>query len=97
MKTNILKVTLVAAFALVAGYNVYNSLKSDAMSDVALANVEALARPEGEDGGWGVYPNIFYQECTPCYTSYSNLGAFFYCSVGFENCYQSNCIAGYCF
>ncbi len=52
MKTNILKVTLVAAFALVAGYNVYNSLKSDAMSDVALANVEALARPEG-DYEWG--------------------------------------------
>ena len=43
MKKNILKATVVAAFALVAGFNVYNSQKSDVMSDLALANVEALA------------------------------------------------------
>ena len=43
MKKNILKVTVVAAFALVAGFNVYNSQKSDVMSELALANVEALA------------------------------------------------------
>ena len=41
MKKNILKATLVAAFALIAGFNVYNSQKSDVMSDLALANVEA--------------------------------------------------------
>lgn len=49
MKKNILKATLVAAFALFAGYNVYTSQKSDVMSDLTLANVEALAY--GEDGG----------------------------------------------
>ena len=49
MKKNILKTTLVAAFALLAGYNVYNSQKSDMMSELVLANVEALA--DGEDGG----------------------------------------------
>ena len=43
MKKNILKATLVAAFGLIAGFNVYNSQKSDVMSDLALANVEALA------------------------------------------------------
>ena len=43
MKKNILKATVVAAFALVAGFNVYNAQKSDVMSDLALANVEALA------------------------------------------------------
>lgn len=43
MKKNILKVTLVAAFALFAGYNMYCSQKSDIMSDLALNNVEALA------------------------------------------------------
>ena len=48
MKKNILKVTLVAAFALIAGFNVYNAQKSDIMSDLALANVEALA--SGESG-----------------------------------------------
>ena len=46
MKKNILKVTLVAAFALIAGFNVYNAQKSDVMFDLALANVEALARNE---------------------------------------------------
>ena len=48
MKKNILKATLVAAFGLIAGFNVYNSQKSDVMSDLALANVEALA--SGEEG-----------------------------------------------
>lgn len=48
MKKNILKATFVAAFALFAGYNVYTSHKSDVMSDLALANVEALANYE-----WG--------------------------------------------
>ena len=43
MKKNILKAILVAAFALIAGFNVYNAQKSDVMSDLALANVEALA------------------------------------------------------
>ena len=42
------KATVVAAFALVAGFNVYNSQKSDVMSELALANVEALA--SGEEG-----------------------------------------------
>jgi len=49
MKKNILKATLVAAFALIAGFNVYNSQKPEGMSDLALANVEALA--DGENGG----------------------------------------------
>ncbi|GFH98055.1 NVEALA domain-containing protein [uncultured Phocaeicola sp.] len=48
MKKNILKATIVAAFALIAGMNVYNAHKSDVMSDFALANVEALANPEVE-------------------------------------------------
>ena len=49
MKKNILKATLVAAFALIAGFNVYNSQKSEVISDLALANVEALA--SGETNG----------------------------------------------
>ena len=66
MKRNILKVTLVVAFALVAGFNVYNSQKSDLLSDLALANVEALARWES-DGD--VYcPNSGYK----CVIKYTN-------------------------
>ena len=48
MKKNILKATIVAAFALIAGMNVYNAHKSDVMSELALANVEALASWESD-------------------------------------------------
>jgi len=53
MKKNILKATLVAAIALVASVNVYNARQSDMeMSDLALANVEALANSELSDKKW---------------------------------------------
>ena len=41
-----LKYAFVAALVTVAGYGVYASQKSDAVSDLMLANVEALARYE---------------------------------------------------
>ncbi len=44
-----LKIGFVAVFAAVAGYGVYANQTSVAMSDLALANVEALARGEGPD------------------------------------------------
>lgn len=40
------KISFVAVFAAVAGYGVYTSQKSEVMSDLVLANVEALARYE---------------------------------------------------
>lgn len=43
-----LKFAFVAAFAATAGYSVYASQKSETMSELALANVEALARDEVE-------------------------------------------------
>ena len=49
MKKNTLKVAFIAAFAIVAGYNVYNSHKTDAMYDLVLDNIEALATPETND------------------------------------------------
>ena len=50
MKKNIRAVMMVAAIALVAGVNMFNSQRAVAMSDIALANVEALAREEWYDG-----------------------------------------------
>ena len=41
------KVAMVAVVATVAGMGIYSSQKADAMSDIALANVEALAQSEG--------------------------------------------------
>lgn len=46
MKKNLLKVAFVAAIALVSGINAFNAQKSENLSDVVLANVEALADDE---------------------------------------------------
>ena len=62
MKKNILKATLVVAFALIAGMNVYNAQQSDIMSDLVLANVEALARNEisnCDNGCWDNGSGVF--------------------------------------
>ena len=45
----VVKLAFVAAFVAVAGYGVYANQTSDAMSDLALANVEALAMDEYPD------------------------------------------------
>ena len=42
----IMKITLVAAFITIAGYGVYTNQNTESMSDLALSNVEALAKPE---------------------------------------------------
>ena len=55
-----MKVTSVAIFAVTAGYGVYSSQKADVMSELALANVEALASGEGGNG-----ENQCYQVYTP--------------------------------
>ena len=47
MKRNLLKSIFVIAIAMIAGINVYNAQKTVVLSDVAMANVEALADNEG--------------------------------------------------
>lgn len=75
MKKNILKVTLVIALVLVAGYNVYTSQRSVTISDLALANVEALAADEGLtlecDGSLMVKCE---RSCSACYRTWSAIG-----------------------
>ena len=46
------KISMIAAFAWVAGYSVYQSQQKEQMSDIALANVEALAGGEVIVGPW---------------------------------------------
>ena len=46
MKKVILKLTLVAAFVVSAGYSLYTSQVNEDLSDLALANIEALAGGE---------------------------------------------------
>ena len=61
MKKNLLKGLAVAALAMIAGYNVYQAhSETEGMSELMLANVEALA-------GYEYNPNISYgyrlEEC----------------------------------
>ena len=46
MKKKMLKVAFVAAIVMVSGINVFNAQKTEIMSDIAMANVEALAQGE---------------------------------------------------
>ena len=55
-----MKVAFVAIFAVTDGSGVYSSQKADVMSELALANVEALASGEGGNG-----ENQCYQVYTP--------------------------------
>lgn len=50
-----IKFAFVAAFAAIAGYGVYTSQKSDSVSDLLLANVEALADGESGSGDCDTY------------------------------------------
>ena len=49
MKKNILKIAFVTAIAMISGINVLNVQKSNVLSDIALANVEALAQDEADN------------------------------------------------
>ena len=61
-----MKVTFVAIFAVTAGYGVYSSQKADVMSELALANVEALA--SGESSTTNRYQTMGY--CAPLNMNY---------------------------
>ncbi|MDE6349092.1 MAG: NVEALA domain-containing protein [Bacteroides sp.] len=48
----VIKAVFIAAIAAVAGYGVYTNQKAEPMSDLMLANVEALADFEWNENGW---------------------------------------------
>ena len=60
MKKNLIKMML-AAIVVASGVNIYNSQKESGISDVVLANVEALAREEWYDGVY--YWDKLYNKC----------------------------------
>lgn len=55
MKKNIIKATFLAAIAMVCGVSFLNTQKSETLSEVALANVEALADDEHQTICTGFY------------------------------------------
>lgn len=74
MKKNLLKFSLIAVIGLVCGMNVYNSQRNNLMSDVALANVEALADGESSGGHIVCYSGsgtTFLCKCSNCTWGYT--------------------------
>lgn len=55
MKVKLFKFVFVIVIAMIAGINVYNAQKPEPMSDIAMANVEALAENEGGELSPGPY------------------------------------------
>lgn len=51
MKKNLIKMMLAAVVVVASGVNIYNSQKESGISDVVLANVDALAGTEYFDSG----------------------------------------------
>lgn len=62
MKSNLIKVAFVAAIAMVSSINVFNAQKSEPLSEIALANVEALANfsIRGFEEDWRLVENNLY-------------------------------------
>lgn len=60
MKKSKIAMLIVAVSAIFAGYNMYQAEKYDGMSDIMLANIEALA--DGESSS-GCYPTICNKSC----------------------------------
>lgn len=65
MNKKFIKVAFVAAIAMVSGVNVFNAQKVNALSDITLANVEALAQTE-IDMRRGYILSVKSTTCTVC-------------------------------
>lgn len=78
MKKNILKIAFVAAIAMVSGINVFSAQKSVTLSDVALANVEALADTETLMIGCDNYSVVIVckRTCFSCFTEYKAINGY---------------------
>lgn len=66
MFKNVMKVAVVVAIAMVAGINVFNAQKPEALSDVAMENVEALA---GDENGYVDLPCVYLKDEYCTYTA----------------------------
>lgn len=51
MRKRVICIAVIAAFALIGGWNIYQNQTSTTLSDVALSNIEALTGGEGSSFG----------------------------------------------
>lgn len=73
--------TMAVAATLFAGYSAYNTQNSNELSDIALANVEALANNEGSDGNMvtcysssDAKKGSTYYDCGDCKKHFNSTG-----------------------
>ena len=66
MNKKLIKSVFIVAVAMVSVINVFNAQKSEVLSDVALANVEALAQTESIDMRRGYILSVKSATCTVC-------------------------------
>lgn len=75
MKKKIFGAVLITAMAVTTGWNFNQSKNETQLSDLALANVEALASGEDTSGKICFYPGTTtYEEYIPCDAEYPNIG-----------------------
>ena len=67
-----MKIAFVAAFAAIAGYGVYANQKVDTMSDLALANMEALASSGEPTSDYRLFPCYSHLSQNECKLSTDN-------------------------
>ncbi|EFR54501.1 NVEALA domain-containing protein [Bacteroides hominis] len=91
MGKKILTAMIVAVVAVVAGYNIYAAQKDITLSEIALANVEALASTESIQIGCDNYSVVIkcQRVCTSCYRIWTT-------SVGYGNStgFKGTCVCG---
>lgn len=74
MKSNLFKIAFVAAIAMIGGVNVFNAQKPIVLSDIAMANVEALA--QSENGGMDCNYRREEDKCTIYVGSHGSIKLF---------------------
>lgn len=72
MKKSI-KIALVVVFVIITGFGVYHTQKSDSMSSLVLANIEALARYESPDFviTCGAEQGVCWEKYSYCYPTWN--------------------------
>ena len=83
MKKKIFGAAIIAAMAVAAGWNFNQSKNETQLSDLALANVEALANPEGPGG-----PTFYNRRIVDEITSMEFL------EIGVKTTYKRSCPGG---
>ena len=92
MKKSVFKFLFAAVFTMTAGHIVYSSQQNTEMSDLALANIEALADGEVIQGAVCFYKgNELYEKRIPCKADYPNIGPCGEPEYGFYSSNRAQC------